>query len=67
MKTLSNLFLEIISKRGIYKELGETAENIRTLRFAHKKGKVSVERMREICTKAGYTCTQEEKWSKLPN
>jgi Ca2+-binding EF-hand superfamily protein len=60
---LTKLFESIINTRGIYKQLNFNESTVRSLRSYHIKGKVSLEKMREVCTKMGYKLVQEEHWS----
>lgn len=63
MTRLEDLFDEVITIRGIHHELEMNESTVRALRRLRKAGGgVSVEKMREVLTRAGYRCVQQECW-----
>lgn len=63
--TTQDAFEMVITKKSIHKELGTTADYVRSLRYSLKNGRgISINKMEEILTLAGYTIAQEKLWKK---
>ena len=63
--SLEKLFQYVINIRGVQNELGMNESTVRALRKKCNDGTpISVEKMREVLTKAGYKMEQEERWGK---
>jgi hypothetical protein len=56
--TLTTAFQKSLNKRGLLSSLGYTHDQISNM----KRQKVSIEKMREVVSRAGYKRVQEEDW-----
>lgn len=61
-KRTREAFEEMIHTRGIYKALNLNPNTVRGYRIAHKKGGVTIDKMHELLTRAGWQVVQEELW-----
>lgn len=62
--TTKQVFEEIISKRAWYKDLGYTEAKGSSLANRFRNNKLSIDKMEEVITKAGYQVVQEKRWGK---
>lgn len=54
---------EIIEKRAVHKILNMNSAQMATIKYDYKKGKVSIEKMRELLNRAGFELISEV-WKK---
>ena len=59
---IEEAFYQVINTRGIYRQLGIAEGTVSSLRTAFKNGRVTINKMREILSLAGYKMVQQEKW-----
>lgn len=64
MYTRNTILESVLFQRGIYKQLGRTQEQVKSLRINYKKGILKDSTARELLIKAGYEIVQEELWDK---
>lgn len=62
--TTREAFEHLTSQRSWYVELNITKETAWALKDNYKKGKVTLDKMEEILTIAGFTVKQEKLWQK---
>lgn len=63
MYTRDEILKSILFRRGIYKQLGRTPEQVKSLRINYKKGILKDSTARELLIKAGFEIVQEEQWA----
>jgi hypothetical protein len=63
-KTTKEVLQELISRRGWWKEIGLTEDQGNNYRTRFKSGKMTIDKMEEILTKADYKVVQDKLWSK---
>lgn len=62
--TTREAFEQLINKRAWYTDLEITEVTASALKSNFKKDKVTLDKMEEILTKAGFTVKQEKLWQK---
>lgn len=62
--TTKQAFEQLTSKRGWYKDLDMPEPEASSIKNRYKTGKLSIEKMEEVITRAGYKVIQEKKWEK---
>lgn len=62
-QTTKEAFCDLIEIRGIHNHLGVSSGMVRSFRDKIKTGKgISIDKMEEMLTKAGYKVIQEKLW-----
>lgn len=62
--TTKEAFEKITSEPRWYRQLGYTDSNGKVIDKRYRDGKLSIEKIEEVITKAGYTVKQEKTWRK---
>ncbi len=62
MYTRAEILESILFRREIYKTLGKTPDQVKSLRTNFKKGSLKEKTIHEILSKAGFEVVQQEMW-----
>ncbi len=60
--TTHDAFQDLTSKRGWYKAIGITEKAASSAKTAFKNGKITLDKMEEVLSKAGYKVLTEKTW-----
>jgi len=62
--TTKEVFEKIISERAWYHALGIEPSNGKSIAKRYRDGKLTLDKIEEVITKAGYQVVQEKRWGK---